>query len=55
MNEGVSNYDGLFYVAVFVSESMFVDILFLWEGVAQSHLKPIYLGNVLLSSLFLIV
>ena len=41
----------LFYIIVFVIGTTFQDIIFPWGGVAESHLKPIYLGLIVLSGL----
>lgn len=41
----------LFYIFVFVIGVALQDIIFPWGGVAESHLKPIYMGLVVLSGL----
>lgn len=41
----------LCYVIVFLLGSQIGDFLFPWGGVAESYLKPIYLGIILLSGL----
>lgn len=41
----------LFYIIVFIIGVTIQDIIFPWGGVAESHLKPIYLGLIVLSGL----
>lgn len=41
----------LFYIIVFVIGVALQDLIFPWGGVAESHLKPIYMGLIVLSGL----
>ncbi|WP_422124513.1 hypothetical protein DHX103_06755 [Planococcus sp. X10-3] len=41
----------LFYIVVFIIGVAIQDVIFPWGGVAESHLKPIYLGLIVLSGL----
>ncbi|MFD1031549.1 hypothetical protein [Metaplanococcus flavidus] len=41
----------LFYIIVFIIGVAIQDFIFPWGGVAESHLKPIYMGLIVLSGL----